>query len=87
MTISASTIYLLSPILMLIISAVAYFKAPKDAMFPMQWGTGGQINWSAPAKWAVLIIPSLHTTVAIIICLPLFLLHLGHMYFSLSHVK
>ena len=112
MTISASTIYLLSLILMLIISAVAYSKAPKDTMLPMQWGTGRQINWSAPAKWAVLIIPalaavtigitvlilaifpnddsitaSLHTTVAIIICLPLLLLHLGHMYFSLSHVK
>lgn len=58
-TLTAPVIYLLTIIFLLVVSAIAFAKVPKGSRLPMQWGFGGQVNWSAPAKWAVLITPAL----------------------------
>ena len=53
----AFAIYTLTTIVMLIISRSALNKAPAGSRLPMNWGWGGQVDWDAPAKWAVFIIP------------------------------
>ncbi len=109
-TLTAFVIYAFAIIVMLVVSAIAFAKVPKGSRLPMQWGFGGQVNWSAPAKWAVLIIPALavltvgalgllldensnsapalvHTLAALIISVTFILIHIGHLYFAVRHVR
>ncbi len=105
MVILASAIMLA---VMLIISVIAYIKAPKEADLPMQWGLNGQVNWTMKPKYGVLIVPLLaliclcipiamdlalpeipkgiHMFSALVIGLPLIVIHAGHMYFALKSV-
>ncbi len=109
----ALIVYFLAIIVMLVVSAIAFAKAPKGSRLPMQWDLGGQVGWSAPAKWAVLIIPALavftfgligavgllfedesnsvpalvHTIAALIVGVTFILMHIGHLYFALRHVR
>lgn len=113
---TALEIYAFAILFMLVVSAIAFAKVPKNSRLPMQWNFGGQVNWSAPAKWAVLIIPALavltvgalglagalgllldensnsapalvHTLAALIICVTFILIHIGHLYFAVRHVR
>lgn len=42
------------------IAVCANFALPAGDYLPMQWGITGKVNWSAPRKLALSIIPALY---------------------------
>lgn len=44
-------------VILLVMSGLAALRAPRGAMWPMQWDLAGAVTWRAPTLFAVLATP------------------------------